>query len=250
MGWSPVIVVCMMKKLITVLLLLVAPISFATIYEFDFEADEGFDLGPLEDQNGWEIFPNIPDQPTVSDSLPSFGSQHIRIGRDGSAGAGQQSGAFSPTLGVRPPNLSPSVHVDLYFSGLNGAAYDMVAQSVSQNMVTWRLRFTNTGDLLAFDAPGGNTGFYDTGVDYPVGTYFNLYVETRTQEDAIDFFLDGELIYSSVVGVAFGQSIEQIVFISNNQHVDDNEFMAFDKLIVDTDAVDLIFADDFETSQQ
>lgn len=236
-----------MQKIFTLLVLLtVVTRSSADIYFIDFETAEGFVTGPLVDQNGWSNFPNVPDQPTVDTSQPSSGSQHARISRDSQVVPGTQSGAFSPAFNIAVSDQSPSVYVDLYFSDLNGAAYDLLAQSVVQNLITWRLRFTNTGDLLVFDSPGGVNGFYDTGFDYPTGEYFTLYVATRTQTNEIDYFINGQLIYSALGGVPFGQTVEQIVVISNNNHADDNEFMAFDRLIVNTANGDFIFADGFE----
>ncbi len=236
-----------MKKVTAVLFLLMAPLASAVIISYDFEVGEGYVTGPLSGQNLWEVTVGIPDQPIIDDSAPSSGMQHARINRDSTAQAGQLSAAISPTIGFQDIDKSPSVHIDLYFSDLNGAAYDVIAQSDRQQLITWRLRFTNTGDLLIYDSPLGMNQFVDIGYQYPVGTYFNLYVETKTQENEINYYVDGTLIYTAVAGVAFGQSIEQMVVLSNNLHANDDEFMLFDNIILNTENVDLIFANSFET---
>ena len=239
----------MIRIVTCILYFLVLHSAAAEVFIYDFEVEEGYEMNPLNGQNAWQVFAGIPDQPTVDDVSPASGSQHLRFSKDTKAQPGEPSGAFSPSLGAQPTDRSPSVSVDLFFSDLGGAAYDVLAQLGSQTQITWRVRFADDGELLIYDSPGGMNGFVGTGVQYPVGGYFKLYVETKTQENEINYYINDELVYVSVAGAAFAQAIGQVVIISNNQHATEDEFLLVDHLIIDTENVDYIFTDPFEPTK-
>jgi len=100
--------------------------------------------------------------------------------------------------------------------------------------------------MLVYDSPGGNYAFVDTGVDYPLGSYFNLRVTADTINNEMTYYVDEVLIYTAAAGVAFGQSLEQIVFVCNNNQAAVDESFFFDNLIVNTLGPDLIFKTGFE----
>lgn len=121
---------------------------------------------------------------------------------------------------------------------------------MSQNIITWRVRFTNQGNFSVYDSPGGVKGFVDTGVQYPINSYFKLSVLTDTVANQINYYFDEELVYTAVAGAAFGQSVEQVVFICNNQQASTDEYFLFDNLVINTVAPDLIFKDSFEAPEK
>ncbi|WP_223787348.1 hypothetical protein [Marinicella meishanensis] len=221
-------------------------VSQADVFAYDFEEAEGFVAGMSLQQNQWTLFDEDDEQPAVSDEMPSSGALHGSIKKDLTIPFGAFSGVLSPNFGVQPSDRQPTASMDLSISDLDGAAYDVIGQSVSQNLITWRVRFTNSGDIQVYDSPGGSNGFVDTDADYPVGSYFNLRVTADTINNQLTYYVDDTLIYTAAAGVAFGQSLEQIVFVCNNAQAAPNESFLFDNLIINTLGPDLIFKTGFE----
>ena len=213
-----------------------APVPLVDLH--GFEPAEGFAPGFLGGQAGWTAFIFSAVEPTIDTVNPARGSQHMQISGDPALPAPSNVGGFSPDLGPQDVTKPSLVSVDVSIGGLGGADYDVAPQAPSQGFLTTRVKFFFLGDILILDDLGGGPTFVDSGVDFPVGTYFNLRIEIDPVADTIDYFIDGALIYSSVGGVFLSTQVEQVVILSDNFNA--GESGDFDNLLIDTVALQIV----------
>jgi len=193
-----------------------APRGGAT-YGTGFESGEGFAPAPIGGQAGWTMFAASTAEGHVDTVNPFAGSQHLRISGDPTIGGGTLTGGFSPDLGAQTPNQAyMSVQVNIGAAG--GADYDIVPQAPSQGFLSARLKFNFGGNVFVLDDTGGGLAFEDTGYDWSAnaGTYQHVEIMLDNDNNTIDYYIDGNLIYSSVAGVFAGTAFEQVVLISDN----------------------------------
>jgi hypothetical protein len=205
-----------------------SPVTPNAVSSNGFEVSDGFTAGPINGQVGWATFTAA--TPTIESTNPALGSQQMRISADGSVGQGSNTGGFSPNMGVQNDTLSASVNVDMLISATGGADYDVVGQAPSQGFLTWRVKFGFLGNISILDDTGAGLAFIDTGIPWPVNTYFNLQIVSNPVTDSIDYFIDGNLIYSGVAGIFAGTTIEQVVILSDNFQIGDSG--DFDNLVI------------------
>ena len=206
------------------------------IDSYGFEAGEGFTPGFLGGQVGWTVFAASAVEPTIDTVNPAGGSQHMQLGQDPANGPGTLLGGFSPDLGPQDVTMRSSVSVDISIGATGGADYDIVPQAPSQMFLTARVNFNFMGNIFILDDVGAGLVFIDTGVAWPVATYFNLRIEIDPVNNTIDYYVDNVLIYSSVAGVYAGTQVEQVVILSDNFNA--GESADFDNLVIDTAVVD------------
>lgn len=207
-----------------------------TIDNYDFEAGEGFSPGLLDGQVGWTVFAASSVQPVIDTSDPSSGAQHVQIANDPNNGGGTLVGGFSPDLGAQPAGVENRVSVDVKITAGGGADYQVIGQAPSLGFLTWRVNLDWLGNIEVLDDTGGGLAFEDTGVPWPVNTYFNLQVITNPGgSPGIEYYLDGALIYSQVMMLS-ADNVEQVIVLSDNWQ--SSEVGNFDNLMIDTDYVE------------
>lgn len=205
------------------------PGEFAT----SFEASEGFDIGPLEPQNGFTASGVNANWASISNTNPSDGSQHLRLVRDSNVARGTTRVALSPSIG--PLNDGSSItSLFVNISNYGGADYDIVGQAPSQGLLTWRVRFNfdngqGAGNLFVLDDIGAGLQFIDTGASWLAGAHRRLRVEVDHQSNVIRYYYAESLIYTSVAGLFAATRVEQIGWVTDNLQLD-GETADFDDL--------------------
>ncbi len=210
-----------------------SPITPSAISNHDFEVAEGFATGVLSGQNGWTAFAASTVMPTVAATNPSLGAQHMHLENDPANGGFTNIGGFSPDLGPQSTTEISEVSIDVFISAGGGSDYWVAAQAPSVGFLTWRVNFDWLGGITVLDDIGGGLAEIDTGVTWPVGTYFNILVVSNPVTDVIDYYLDGSLIYTSVAGHFGALGVEQVVIYNDNfQNAGDTA--EFDNLKINT----------------
>jgi hypothetical protein len=198
-----------MKKLLLSVLLVS---GFAASAQVSFEESEGFVLGPLDDQNGWNVSTASLDTGLISDEYANDGVWSLKImGLNGTAHA--LVGAFSPVEVVE--NDIISVSYDFYMTDLSTAASDFTAgaQSPSQELLTSREHYTYQGNINVI-ATDGTLQDVDTGATFEAGQWYNMTAVHTFSANTIEYYLNGELIYT---GDTFGATnVEQLTFLNDN----------------------------------
>jgi hypothetical protein len=185
---------------------------FTANAQISFEESEGFTVGPLATQNGWGVSAAAPGSALISTDYANDGVNSLEIlGLDGTAHA--LVGAFSPVDVVT--NNIITVSYDIYLTDISDAASDFFvgAQSPSQALLTSRERFTYTGTVMVV-ATDGTLAYQDTGATFAVGQWYNMTAVHTFDAGTIEYYLDGELIYT---GDVFGaDNVEQMTFLNDN----------------------------------
>jgi len=206
------------------------------IDNYDFEAGEGFSPGYLGGQVGWTVFAASTTQPVVDTSDPSSGSQHMLLTNDGANPSGTNIGGFSPDLGPQTAGAESRVSADFKITASGGADYYMAGQAPSLGFLTWQVDFNWLGNIYVYDDTGGGFGFEDTGVAWPVNTYFNLEIITNPGgSPGIEYYIDGSLIYTQQTMLS-ADTVEQVVIFHDNWQATDVGNV--DNLMIDTDYVE------------
>jgi hypothetical protein len=185
-----------------------------------FESGEGFALGPIEPQAGWTASgTNLPFA-SVKNLLPYTGLQHLRLIHDTTTGVGVNRIAFSP-LQATAANTPSTVYVKIRISNDGGADHDVVAQAPSQGFLSWRVKFSWSGDLgtepgtiYVLDDPGTGLAYINTGVLWTVGVYKELRVDFDPINGTIRYYYGGAPIYTGVVYA--GTAVEQVLALTDN----------------------------------
>lgn len=195
-----------------------------------FEPAEGFAPGFIGGQAGWTVFAASVAEGHIDTANPFAGTQHLRISLDPAAAGGSLIGAFSPTVTDTVVDAC-SMSVQVAIGATGGADYDVVPQAPSQGFLTARVKFSYLGDILVLDDVGAGLVFVDTGSDWVAGAYSLLEIQVDPVGNTINYYYGGSLIYSSVVGLVAGTTIEQIVLLSDNYSTGEN--CDFDDLFID-----------------
>jgi len=203
-----------------------------------FEANEGYLPGLISGQNGWSGFTNSSDQPFITSQNPFSGTQHLRMTKDASNPTGTLIGAFSPNLGSLPVNLLCRVSLQISISANGGASYDVVANAPSHGSGSWRVKFHESGSIQVYNRVDGLNIYDDTGVPWPVGSYFNLTVVADNSRNQIDYYLNGNLIYVSPADILAGGPVcvEQVLLANDNRQLG-SESADFDDLVIENDLI-------------
>jgi len=199
-----------------------------------FEPDEGFTPGFVLGQASWGVFAFSGAESQISDENPASGAQHLRISKDPAVGTGILLGAVSPVLDMPDDLYATTLGVDVSISATGGADYEVMAQTASGTLVTARVKFAASGDIMVRDDPGSGLEFLDTGVDWNVGVYTHLRVDVDPVADTIDYYYGdgGVKIHSSIAGTLDGADIGQVILLSNNSNTGD--VGDFDNLHINT----------------
>ncbi|MCH8166038.1 MAG: hypothetical protein IH889_10565 [Planctomycetes bacterium] len=188
-----------------------------------FEPAEGFAPGFIDGQVGWRAFAAGIAEAHVETVNPATGVQHLQIANDPGNPSGTTTGAFSPNLGNCDDTTFTTVLVDVNISALGGADYDVVPQAPTQGLLTTRVVFSNTGDILVLDDIGAGLVFVDTGADWIPGQYVTLRIVVSSSGAGLlrYFYPSNTFIYNGVGGLIAGTSVEELVILSDNANVGD-----------------------------
>jgi MYXO-CTERM domain-containing protein len=189
-----------------------------------FEAAEGFAPG-YAGQNGWSGF-NSTAAPVISTANPATGSQHLRLEYDADVAAGVAVGVESPLLGpAYVAGETAVISFDINISATDGADYTFESVDSVAGIINTRVTFSWTdndgdgvaGDIRVFEDDGlGGFQVVDTGAEYTPGVYQNVMIEL-TLGGAIDYYLDGSLIYSDANGIpGTATTMDAIAFYDDN----------------------------------
>jgi len=192
----------------------------AVILSTGFEAGEGFILGPLEPQNGWTASGVNSPWASVSALNPAVGTQHARLIRDTTVGAGSQRLILSPATPL-PPNTPAQFKGLVYISNDGGADHTVFGQAPSQAFITFRVLFSfsdisggGPGTIFILDNPGAGLEFVDTGVLWNQNVYTELKVQLDPAAAEIRYFYGGVQIYTGAIYA--GTAVEQVGAITDN----------------------------------
>lgn len=217
-------------------------------YMTGFETFEGFVVGSLNLQNGWQIStsPEANTIPAVSVANPFAGAQHMRIQDDPTEPAG-----FAGVLGFGPSHDPATVFkVMVNISNTGGADYFLNPQSPALGIACTRVDFhfadyaapgqndpdATPGDILVIsdpDGPGPLPGdFINTGVEYTPGVYKEFRIE-YAGGGMYNYFYDGAQIAGPLFGFhnAQGQACNgwtEMVYVDDQFQLDANERADFD----------------------
>ncbi|MCH7797932.1 MAG: hypothetical protein IID28_05735, partial [Planctomycetes bacterium] len=201
----------------------------ATSQSFGFEPGEGFTLMPsyIGGQVGWGVpvdingFPTSTAEGHIDDANPEGGSlQHLRINHDPAiASATVQIGAFSPNMGLFE-NTSAVVSVDVFITG-EGRDYQVVPQSVTEDLVVTRVQFARVGNVINvlddLDGVGGaDPAPVDTGALWIPDQYVNLTIDYNNLVPSLTVSYNNVLIYTMVSPELFATSVQEVVLLGSN----------------------------------
>lgn len=212
-----------MKK---ALLLFTAFILVHTLYAQDtsFEAEEGYELGEINGQNGWETFSILSDIFTVSDEQASDGDYALRLGIDeaGIIPEGNLSGATRVISADVPESPdSYTLSADLYFTSTEtpkgeinfyvyGAAGTESLPGASMALADERVLIIELSDFSV-----------GAEIDVPNDTFIRFTIQLDFVEEETLFYVDEELVYtgnlnlSEVTGYGFLTTGKAVGFVDN-----------------------------------
>lgn len=179
-----------------------------------FEAGEGYVLGNIDMQNGWNTFTSqdLTGEGAHVVDLGGNKGRVLRLFENTGAGLGSFAGGFSPAF-KNPLDLN-RFKVDTKIDDQGGADYDVIVQSPGEASVVFRVKFSYTGDILILDNTGLGAAFVDSGADY-VQNQWNQLEVVENGDGTLSYFYGGANIYNSV-GLAFADSWTEAVILHDN----------------------------------
>ena len=202
-----------MKNKYFLILSFVSSFAFAQ-QNISFESSEGFNLGTIQGQNGWEVTLNNDDAPinnqTISSEQASNGTQSLKIAVDEN-----ENPVFLPVFGAAKlfdktyDYKTTTVEFDVYISQLDGSTFEFGTFGIvdtDEYMPISIYSFNFSGNLevvINQDYDYENADFA-----WEANKWYKL--KSVTSENKIDFYIDGVLIHSmenfaktNIVGVNF-----------------------------------------------
>lgn len=178
-----------------------------------FETVEGYTVGDLNAQNGWQVFNNYLLGTDVALRADNNG-QAMRLTGTTAAPAGDFVGGFSPTF--NPVGPSYVFTIDTLIDDNGGANYDIVGQApASSALLTFRVSFDYLGSIFILDQTAPDVfEFIDTGVSWVENQWNTLTVTVDADSDTIEYAYGGSVIYSS--SIFAGSLVEEVVVFSDN----------------------------------
>ncbi|TXK73709.1 T9SS type A sorting domain-containing protein [Mesonia sp. HuA40] len=190
-----------MKKITLTFAALVAAFTMqAQVFSTSFEANEGFTLGDINNQNGWISTPmngggNVTKQ-DISDDFASDGTYAFKITDLVADGIPAQSGAI---IGGFYDFTTPIDHTSFSFEAdiyLDNSAFNAAIQMITGQNYGMMVFFEGTtGKIIAVDDDGaGGLTTIDTGVTFTNGTWGTIKVELSGSNATL--YWNGTSIYT------------------------------------------------------
>lgn len=214
-----------MKKIYTFATVLVASMTFAQ-NNFSFEASEGFKLGELHGQQGWEVTLNRDDKPiknqSISNENATDGTNSLKIDVDTTENFGWFAiyGA-SKTLSEAQNFKDLKIEFDVRLTKQEGSSFDFGSWGVEDEefVPVFYFAFNATGKIEV--VKDSSYEYVDTGAKWNVNTWYKLRAEINETE--IKYFVNNQLVYtganyskSKVLGFNFlHDNFDGAAFIDN-----------------------------------
>ena len=168
---------------------------------FSFEADEGYSLGEVHGQQGWEAENTFTSLFVISDVHSSDGDYALKGQVDAAVNVGgnELPGITNSTLAIGSGNLS--VSMDLYLETPNQTgAMDLFASAIDDSSASPRLAFVN-GFIVVVDIDPQNPTDYDFD---QVGFFeYNTWLSYRAEYDftagQVAYYVNDELLYTGAI---------------------------------------------------
>lgn len=237
-----------MKK-ITLLAVVFLMAVAAKAQETSFESSDGYDLGEINGQNGWQASDDLSDLFVISEDQVSDGNQALKLSPDENGLiTGQSVGGPTHSLDDLTDNAaSITVQADVYGESISNAdAYQMimVLGHLNQNNELEQVGYlsfyqsTQQGqDLTAAFAVNPFDTNQDTNQDLAIisaDTYVNFKMQVDLENDEITYFANGAEVYSYTRDAGL-PSLDALAFFTsgdNTYHIDnvrtDIETLGFD----------------------
>ena len=182
-----------------------------------FEASEGFNLGSIHNQNGWEVTLNSDNQPitnqTISSEFASNGSNSMKIAVDEAEDFG-----WFPIVGAAK-ELSPAfnyknlnVEFDVYIDEIDGSTFEFGTYGIVDDefVPVFVYSFNYTGNLELISSI--DYDYEDASFTWQANKWYKI--KTEITEDAIKYYIDGNLVFT---GLNFTKAhIEGLTFLHDN----------------------------------
>jgi hypothetical protein len=189
-------------------LFLYACAAYAQPSVVSFEESEGYSLGAIGGQQGWEEFSLTSG--VGSDVVAIDGRRALRLTDNPSVANGRFVGGLSPEL--FDPGRRGEFSVDVRIDDLAGASYTVVGQSLAKFGVTFRVVFEFGGTIFVVDETDAGVAFVDTNVFFDRGEFRELRVEWTPFRTT--YYYDDEMIYESTA-TGFARALDQVVLASD-----------------------------------
>lgn len=214
-----------MKKIYTLATILVASITFAQKH-ISFETSEGYTLGNINGQNGWEATRNKNNQPiknqSISNQQSTDGTNSLKIDVDTTEDLGWfATFGATKTLSQAQDFKNVKVEFDVRLTKKEGSSFDFGSWSTKDGKLVpvFFFAFNATGIIEVVDE-----NFYqytDTGTKWDTNQWYKLRAEINETE--IEYFVDNTLIYtganyskSKILGFKFlHDNFDGAAFIDN-----------------------------------
>ncbi|WP_162984941.1 T9SS type A sorting domain-containing protein [Mesonia aquimarina] len=166
-----------------------------------FESSEGYNLGEVHGQQGWEAENAFTSLFVISDERSSDGVYALRGQVDAavSVGGNELPGIINNTLAIGSGNLS--ISLDLYLETPNQTgAMDLFASAIDDSSASPRLAFVN-GFIVVIDIDPQNPTDYDFD---QVGLFqYNTWLSYRAEYDftagQVAYYVNDELLYTGAI---------------------------------------------------
>lgn len=193
-------------------------------YSTSFELGEGFSLGRIHGQNGYQSYMPGADVEMVSNQNPSSGNQHVRL-----SGPGLEPDRFVGFTKFFDSGEADiwTFSIDTYFSNQGGAPYFIVLERSALSISAF-VRFDPAGNILLRNTLGGGPAI-DTGRQWVSGSYQNLTVRIDNVNARTDYFYGGEHIFTGEL--LDGGAIRSVFVYSLDRYLP-GEFADFDNLSI------------------
>lgn len=166
-----------------------------------FEADEGYNLGKLDGQQGWKAEDAFTSLFVISDERSSDGVYALKgeVDEAVSVGENELPGIVNNTLDIGTGNLS--VSMDLYLETPNQTgAMDLFASAIDDSSASPRLAFVN-GFIVVVDIDPQNPTDYDfdqVGL-FQYNTWLSYRAEYDFAEEQVTYYVNDELLYTGIL---------------------------------------------------
>jgi len=210
-----------MKKITLLFLFVLTAYGLSAQETISFESSEGYSLGDVNGQNGWETTGTGPgtfiENQVISDEQSSDGSFSLKIVQE-VAFPGQSApivgGFYEYSTAV--PYSNAVFSADMYIDTFNPNTSDFIfgLVNITNEVFISYIRFSFEGDIIVLvEDSTGTIILDDTMQDWTPLTWFNVRMELTNNN--IEFFIDDVSIYSGTVASP-NLDIEQVNFAHDN----------------------------------
>lgn len=208
-----------MKKIYYALCLIAAQ-TFAHAQEnISFEANEGYTLGTLNAQNGWEVTEGSDgflNNQIITDQRASNGIYSFKNGHQEEYGP-RWMAIFGASKSFETPYdfTQFTISYDVYVTQRNGADFEFNLYGINADneyVPVVGIGMENRGYIYITKNTDYEYDYADAGMNWPINAWNNIKIEVNSEE--INYYLNNTLIYTTP---NFSQAnIEGLTLLHNN----------------------------------